>query len=218
MRKSHLWAENEIQEVGYKYQDNLLLQSLRPIALKISPLTQVSLSPEVLFYHTLFSLDDLKGNQSFKCDTLWDELNDYLSQRCDAEKDDIENMASSVALTVAYVLSVLDPLKYYSEITALIYSLKGTKAVEMSQRLRVLENEDKNQDLKQWLSEYMNKDSYLSEEIEDLVNRIREQRVEEEQKQKLLENSNIGYLYLNSEHNDNHTETNIYASHQLEEK
>ena len=217
MIKSHLWAESEIQEVGYKYQENLLYQSLRPIALKISPLTQVSLSPEELFYHTLFSLDDLKGNQSFNCDMLWDELYDYLSQRCNAEEE-IENMASSVVMSVAYALSVLDPLKYYSEITALIYSLKGTKAVEMSQRLRVLENEDKNQDLKQWLSEYMNKDSYLSEEIEDLVNQIRKRKVEEEQTQKILENGNIGSLYLNSEHNDHHLETHIHSSNQLEEK
>lgn len=175
MRKSHLWAENEIQEVGYKYRDNLLLQSLRPIALKISPLTQVSLSPEELFYHTLFSLDDLKGNQSFNCNMLWDELYDYLSQRCNAEEE-IENMASSVVMSVAYALSVLDHLKYYSEITTLVHSLKGTKTIEMSHLLRVLENEENNQDLKQWLSDYMCEESYISEEIEELVNQIRKEK------------------------------------------
>lgn len=176
MRKSHLWEEREIQEVGYKYRDNPLYQSLRPIALKISQMTEVSLSAEEFFYHTLFSLDDLKGNQTFNCDMLGDELYDYLSQRCNAEKKEIENMASSVVLSVAYVLSIIDHLKYYSEITALVHSLNGTKLIELSQQLSVLENEDKNHDLKQWLSDYMCEDSYLSEEIEELVNQIRKEK------------------------------------------
>lgn len=186
MIKSHLWAESEIQEVGSKYGNNILFKSLRPIALEWArKAKQFSLSGEELFYHALYSLDTLRGEKNLTnrieyCETLRNEMLDYLSHRCEGEANELENMASLVALTVAHALSAIDYWKYHSEIMALCKTSSGGESREMCQKLMKFEDEDVNEELRQCLVSYVEGDSFLSDEIENLVNQIRERRQEEQ--------------------------------------
>lgn len=186
MSKRHLWDGNEIQEVGSKFGDNVLCKFLRPITLEWARKANLfSLSCEELFYHTLYSLDKLRGEKDLTnrieyCATLRNEMLDYLSQQCEGEANDLENIASLVALTVAHVLSAIDYWKYHSEIMALCKTSSGGESREMCQKLMKFEDEDVNEELRQWLVSYIEGDSFMSDEIENLVNQIRERRQEEQ--------------------------------------
>lgn len=174
MMRKRLLAEEENQELVNKYGDNVLFKSLSVIGLQCSGMAKnFALSKSELFYHVLFSLDEIRGYEDKNeridyCKSLWNDIYEYLSCKVDAEETDLRNAASLVTLAVCNCINISGLLIYHDEVCALLKSnAKGNPdALKLCfSWFQDFQNSVKNQKIRQWLKEYFEGDSFLSDEI-----------------------------------------------------
>lgn len=142
------------------------------------------LSPDDVFMETLNVLDDLKApdrNNDDLCDTLWDDLYcEFRDRGNDIPEEELNKAVAIVLSMVTYCLALLDAMRYNGINGKLMLSLNGhykgyndIQGFIHPHAIKVGMN-----DLKDWLTGYMQCDTYLYDEVVDY---LEEKGVEEEE-------------------------------------
>ena len=143
-------------------------------------------SPEDVFVESLNVLDDLKApnkNNDDLCDTLWDDLFcDFRERGENIPDEELDKAVAIVFSVVTYCLVLLESMRYNGLIGKLNREMQRhykdyldiQLSIDMSARKMGMET------VKHWLMEYIQCDTYLSEEVEDSLEEEPEEKEEEE--------------------------------------
>lgn len=183
MTIKHVWHQSEIREVESEYGDHILLKSLRPASIVIANQAEsFSLSPAELFYHAIHSLDRIKETADKPerldyCKLLCQDIKSYINERIEATETDMNKASCLVALSVGQCLYGIDRNTYHEEILALFAAAKDANedvCLIIMNNLNRIANENHNERIKLWLSDYIVSDSFISDDIEDKIMSLRE--------------------------------------------
>lgn len=222
MTKIKLWTKKEITTVERDYRDNPLYRAIAFGCLEWAAQADgFALSVPELFYHTIYSLDELRGigldsyadeikmNRIEYCRLLWYQMQQYLTERTDAKENDIRNAASMVTIVVELCLYVYKGTSYQEEILQLDISTQKENCkigLLMLKLFNDVVNDSCNQVLKTWLCHYVADNSFISDDIEDKLRILRETAAKEMQEQEILQRANIHSYYApGAVNNDNRT-------------
>lgn len=219
MIKRNLWSDKENQELADKYFDNELFKTLNSGRLKYVKFTQdFALSQSELFYNVIYSLDVIRGIKEKSerieyCRNLWNELFEYFTNRINSDDGDWRKAASLVTMAVYYCVNCCCDYHYTDDKVALFNSCRLENPENFEQVLSYFQdfqNSQKNQKVRQWLKEYFEGDSFLSDEISQTLDCLRQEAEQDKRQQELLANAKIDCYYASgSVHNDNRKIMNI---------
>lgn len=143
-------------------------------------------SPEDVFVESLNILDDLKApnkNNDDLCDTLWDDLFCEFRYRGENIPEEELNKAVAIVLSmVTYCLVLVDSMRYNGLVGKLSKLMQEHYPNYLNIQISINMSAQKigMESIKHGLVEYMQTDSYLSEEVEDSMEEKEEEGEKEE--------------------------------------
>ena len=138
-------------------------------------------SPEDVFIETLNVLDDLKApnkNNDDLCDTLWDDLFCDFRERGENIPDaELDKAVAVVLSVVTYCLVLIDSMRYNGIVGKLTFLIcqHFKDYTDIQQNIHLYTMKVGMEELKDWISQYMQCDTYLYDEVMDYL----EEKVEE---------------------------------------
>lgn len=164
----------EKERLRDKYEGHLFFRLVNQSCKKYEREMKVfRFSPEDVFIETLNVLDDLKApnrNNDDLCDTLWDDLFcDFRERGENIPEAELDKAVAVVLSMVVDGLVLLDSMRYNGVAGKLNRVLQehGNDYLGIQLSIDSYAHKIGRQEVKQWLSEYMQADTYLSEEVED---------------------------------------------------
>lgn len=142
-------------------------------------------SPDDVFIETLNVIDDLKApdrNNDDLCDTLWDDLFCEFRDRGENIPEEELNKAVAVVFSmVTYGLVLLDSMRYNGVVGKLTKVMEKNfkDYLDIQLSMDTYARKIGKAEIKLWLTEYMQADFYLSEEVEDCLEEKEEDKEED---------------------------------------
>lgn len=164
----------EKERIRDKYEEHIYFRLVNQSCKKYERELRVfRFSPEDVFVETLNVLDDLKApnrNNNDLCDTIWDDLYCDFRERGENLPEEELDMAVTVVLSmVSYCLMLFDSMRYngLNGKLCLLICQHYNHLTDMQQDIHQYALKVGMKELKDWITEYMQCDTYLSEEVED---------------------------------------------------
>lgn len=173
----------EKEKLRDKYEDHIFFRLVNQSCKKYEREMKVfRFSPEDVFVEALNVLDDLKApnrNNEDLCDTLWDDLFCDFRERGENVPDaELDKAVAVVLSVVTYSLVLIDSMRYNGIVGKLTFLIcqhfKGY--TDIQQNIHLYAMKVSMEELKDWICQYMQCDTYLYDEVMDCL----DEKVEEE--------------------------------------
>ena len=178
MKNNLLLQPLQNEGIEDKYSNNVIFRYLEFVNTPLANMShRYSLSSGELFYHTIYSLDDLKGadyrERERIASLLWDDLVDHARRR-KIPIDDIEVIHALMTITYGvYRCLLLDKQSKYTAASGLIVarlieidaSFVHTLSLHFNRATTIL-GENK---LREQLTDYMNGSQFISDELDSFL-------------------------------------------------
>ncbi len=172
----HLWKKEERLEVESKYRDNPIYKAIRLATPKYVKDAEYCFSVPELFYHVIYCIDIIRGTSFVgeercdECRRMWNDIFEYIhNKKDDVPKEDAESMASQVIMFVSSFLLSLDSLHFYDEGVVLISSINTNDVDGINRNMSETRYFSQTKGISKILSDYYYGDSFISDEIENLL-------------------------------------------------
>lgn len=193
----------EKERLRDKYEGHLFFRLVNQSCKKYEREMKVfRFSPEDVFIETLNVLDDLKApnrNNDDLCDTLWDDLFcDFRERGENIPEAELDKAVTVVLSMVVDGLVLLDSMRYNGVAGKLNRVLQehGNDYLGIQLSIDSYVHKIGREEVKQWLAEYMQADTYLSEEVEDSLAEREEEEAPDDNTPKIAPNKVRAQLLL----------------------
>lgn len=166
----------EKEKLKNKYGEHLYFRLVNQSCKKYERELRVfRLSPEDVFMETLNVLDDLKApdrNNDDLCDTIWDDLYcEFRERGVDIPEDELNKAVAIVLSVITYCLALLDTMRYNGIVGKLTFLIcqHFKDYTDIQQNIHLCAMKVGIEELKDWISQYMQCDTYLYDEVVDYL-------------------------------------------------
>lgn len=164
----------EKEKLRDKYEDHIFFRLVNQSCKKYEREMKVfRFSPEDVFVEALNVLDDLKApnrNNEDLCDTLWDDLFCDFRERGENVPDaELDKAVAVVLSVVTYNLVLIDSMRYNGIVGKLTFLIcqHFKDYTDIQQNIHLYAMKVGMEELKDWICQYMQCDTYLYDEVMD---------------------------------------------------
>lgn len=178
----YLFRREEREAVEDKFCDELMFEAMRvPCQAMMNEAQTFALHPSELFYHVLFTIDDIRSRtlvaaQRYCDKALWDDvLSDIRDKAEDCDQEEVNRVAGMILYGTAMVLIWSGKPAYTSIIGVLMKQVEAhvpDYTDKMSKRFNDGFSIPDAKVLRQSIADYLNSERQLSAEIEEVMDAI----------------------------------------------
>ena len=182
MKMKHLFRKEEREAVEDKFRDELIYEALQvPCQALMNEAQTFALHPSELFYHVLFTIDDIKSRSILEaqryCDkAMWDDiLSDIRDKAEECNQEEIAHVVGLILFGTAMILIWSGKHVYTSNIGALMKHVEEhvpNYASKMSNKFDDGFSIPDANALQLSISDYLESERQLSNEIEVILDSI----------------------------------------------
>ena len=165
-----------------KYGDDRIYEALRiPCIAQMNESEEFALHPSDLFYHTLFTIDEMKtwsvaDAKKYISNALWDDLYSCFRENGGVySKDDLNRAVAEVMYSVAMLLTWSDSLTFIPLAGTLIYQIEMHLPGYTDEVHKKFDDSFDMQDtdaFRKYLANYLVSDEQISEDINVMIDEI----------------------------------------------
>lgn len=165
-----------------KYGDDRIYEALRiPCIAQMNESEEFALHPSDLFYHTLFTIDEMKAwsvtdAKKYISNALWDDLYSCFRENGGVySKEDLNRAVAEVMYSVAMLLTWSDSLTYIPLAGTLIYQIEMHLPGYTDEVHKKFDDSFDMQDadaFRKYLADYLVSDEQISEDINVMIDEI----------------------------------------------
>lgn len=165
-----------------KYGDDRIYEALRiPCIAQMNESEEFALHPSDLFYHTLFTIDEMKtwsaaSVKKYISNALWDDLYSFFRENSGVcSKDDLNRAAAEVMYSVAMLLTWSDNPAYIPLAGTIIYQIEKHLPGYTAEVRKKFDDSFDMQDadaFRKYLADYLVSDEQISDKIDMMIDEI----------------------------------------------
>lgn len=182
MKMKYLFRREEREAVEDKFCDELMFEAMRvPCQTMMNEAQTFALHPSELFYHVLFTIDDIRSRtlvaaQRYCDKAIWDDiLSDIRDKAEDCDQEEINRVVGTILYGTAMILIWSGKPAYTSIIGMLMKQVEAhvpDYTDKMSKRFNDGFSIPDAKALRQSIADYLNSERQLSAEMEEVMDAI----------------------------------------------